>query len=80
MNKKKSILIVAGEPFGIFSEILFKTFKKYKFKKPLMVIGSYRLIKKQMNFLRYKIPLNRVNENLNFKDLNSKKINIINVN
>ncbi len=79
MNKKKSILIVAGEPYGIFSEILFKTFKKYKFKKPLVVIGSYQLIKKQMNFLKYKIPFNRVNENLNFKDLNSKKINIINV-
>ncbi len=32
-----------------------------------------------MNFLKYKIPFNQVNENLNFKDLNSKKINIINV-
>ena len=79
MIKKKPILIVAGEPFSIFSEILFKTYKKYKLKKPLVVIGSYKLLKKQMNYLRYKIPLNNINENFNIVDLNINKINIINI-
>ena len=79
MSKKKPILIVAGEPFSVFTEILFKTFKKHKLKKPLVIIGSYKLFKKQMDYLNYKISFNNINENFNIKDLNINKINIINI-
>ena len=52
MNTKKPILIVAAEPFSVFSEILFKTFKKHKLKRPLVVLASYKIFKKQMNYLK----------------------------
>ena len=80
MNNKNPILIVAAEPFSIFSEILFKSFIKHKLKKPLVVIGSQKLLIKQMKFLKYKIQLNNINKNFHLKDLKINKINIINVN
>ena len=48
------ILIVAGEPNSIFSEILFKSLKKIKIKKPIILISSYKLLKLQMKILHYK--------------------------
>ena len=54
------ILIVAGEPFSIFSEILFKSFKKNKFSKPLILIGSFNLIQKQMKNLKFKKNLTKL--------------------
>jgi 4-hydroxythreonine-4-phosphate dehydrogenase len=80
MRTKKPILIVAAEPFGIFSEILFKTFKNYKHKRPLVIIGSYKLFINQMKFLKYNIPFNNINKNFNIDDLQINKINLINVN
>ncbi len=79
MSKKKPILVIAAEPFSIFSEILFKTFKKYKLKKPLVIIASFRLIKSQMKYLKYKIPLNKIDKNFEIKDLKIKALNIINL-
>ena len=79
MNKKKPILIVAGEPFSIFSEILFKTIKKHKINKPIVVIGSYELIKVQMSFLKYKIPINAIPQNFKTKNLKMNAINLINI-
>ena len=79
MNKKKPILIVAGEPFGIFSEILFKTIKQYKMNKPIVVIGSYELIKVQMSYLKYKIPLNAISQNFKTKNLKMNTINLIDI-
>ena len=81
MNKKKPILIVAAEPYSVFSEILFKSFKKHKLKKPLVIIGSLKLLIKQMKFLKYKIQfLNNINKDFHIKDLEINKINVINVN
>ena len=31
----KPIIIVSGEPYGIFNEIFLKVIKKYSFKKPI---------------------------------------------
>ena len=75
----KPILLVAGEPFSIFSEILFKTLKKNKFKKPIIIIGSFKLLKDQMKFLKYKIQFNLINKDFHNKDLSKKKLNIIDV-
>ena len=79
MNKKKPILIVAGEPFSIFSEILFKTIKNHKTKKPLVVIGSYDLIRVQMSILKYKIPLNVITKNFKNKNLKMNAINLLDI-
>ena len=76
----KPIIIVAGEPNSIFSEIFFKSIKIKKFKSPIILIASYNLIKLQMKKLNIskKIRLIRL---LDLKDtnLNNKKINLINV-
>ena len=79
MSTKKPILIIAGEPFSIFSEILFKSFLKYKIKRPLVILASYKLFKSQMKYLKYDIPLNLINKNFNSAELKINKINIINI-
>ncbi len=79
MNTKKPILIVAGEPFSIFSEILFKSFIKYKVKRPIVVLASIKLFKSQMNYLKYNIPFNIIKKKFDFSELEINKINIINI-
>ena len=79
MNTKKPILIVAGEPFSIFSEILFKSFLKYKIKRPLVVLASIKLFKSQMNYLNYNIPFNVIDKKFDISELRINKINIINI-
>tara|TARA_B100001093_G_scaffold187915_1_gene180465 strand:- start:954 stop:1916 length:963 start_codon:yes stop_codon:yes gene_type:complete len=73
------ILIIAGEPFSIFSEILVKTLRKKKFKKPLVLIASLNLIKDQTKFFGYNVPINIINQDFKKSDLKKNKINLINV-
>ena len=76
----KPNLIICGEPNSVFSEIIFKAFKKYKAKKPIVLIGSYNLILAQFKYLGYKTKLNLVKyENNKFYNLKKKSINIINI-
>ena len=79
MNTKKPILIVAAEPFSVFSEILFKTFKKHKLKRPLVVLASYKIFKKQMNYLKYNLSFNIIDEKFDLKNLRIDRINLINI-
>ncbi len=74
------ILIIAGEPFSIFSEILFKSTKKDKFKKPLILIGSLKLFQRQMQHLRFKSNFNLIKQDFLKKELKKGMINIIDVN
>jgi len=76
----KPILIIAGEPYSVFSELLFKIFTKEKFRKPIVIIGSIDLIIKQMKYLKYKIKINRISENYKKSQLIKNALNIINVN
>ena len=79
MNKKP-ILIICGEPNSIFSEIIIKSFKKFKSKKPILLIGSYNLMLSQLKKMKIKTKLNLVKYNSNlFKQLDAIKINILNV-
>jgi len=79
MNKKP-ILIICGEPNSIFSEIIIKSYKKFKSKKPILLIGSHNLMLSQLKKMRIKTKLNPVKLNSNlFKQLNSMKINILDV-
>ena len=76
----KPILIVAGEPNSIFLEIFFKTLKKKLFINPIILIVSKDLLIKQMKKLDFKFKIRLINEkNINFKEIDNKQINIINV-
>ncbi len=50
----KPIIIVAGEPNSIFSEIFFKSLRYKKFKSPIVLIASQQLIQLQMEKLKVK--------------------------
>jgi len=79
--KIKPIIIILGEPYSVFLEILFKLLKSKLLKSyrfPLVLIGSEKLVKlqmKKMNFF-FKINLIKKDEILKNK-LNNSKINII---
>ena len=77
----KPIIVVAGEPYSIFSEIFFKTLIKNRIKKPIILIASNNLIIAQMKALNFKIGINLLDEkNFFYRKLKSKDINLINVN
>ena len=76
----KPIIIVAGEPNSIFSEIFFKSLKLKKFKSPIILIASQKIIKLQMKKLNIKIEIRLIDfSNLKKIQLDNKKINLINV-
>jgi 4-hydroxythreonine-4-phosphate dehydrogenase len=80
MNKRP-IIIVSGEPNSIFLEIFFKSIKKIKLKRPLIIIVSKELLIKQMKILGFNYKINLIDKNYkDFNKLNNKKINLINVN
>ena len=81
MNINKHILVVAGEPNSIFLEIFFKTLKKLKIKKPIILIASRRLVEMQMRKLKFKKKIKIIDEKnfLNLK-LDNKNLNLININ
>ena len=73
----KFIIIVLGEPYSIFSEILGKYFSKNKkFKKKIIIIGSKKLFKDQLKKLNYIFPINEI---ANFKEAKKNIVNIINI-
>ena len=77
----KPIIIVAGEPNSIFSEIFFKSLRYKKFKSPIILIASQQLIQLQMKKLKVKKKLRLINHlNLDNYKLDNKKVNLINVN
>ncbi len=81
MNFNNSIIIVAGEPNSVFLEIFFKSLKKLKTKKPLILIASHKLVKLQMAKLKFKKKIKILNfKYLDGLILDNKHINLINVN
>lgn len=56
------ILIIAGDPNSINSEIIYKSYKKLTnyLKKKIYLIGSYNLMKSQLNELNYSLSLKKV--------------------
>ena len=76
----RPIIVVAGEPNSIFSEIYLKSINNKKFKSPIILIASYSLIKLQMKKLNIYKKI-RLIKSLDLKDnnLDNKKINLINV-
>ena len=77
----KPILIVSGEPNSVFSELLFKSLKIYKSPKPLVLIGSFKLINSQLKKLGLKLSLNLVLLRSNYlQNIKKNKVNIIDIN
>lgn len=77
----KPIIVVAGEPNSIFLEIFFKSLKKKKFKSPIILIASKKILQSQLKELKFNFKINIIDENkLNLKKLTNKEINLININ
>ena len=76
---KNKIILVAGDPISINSEIIYKTWKKLSLqqRKNTFVIANFNLLKDQFNKLNYKIKIIEV-ENIQ-NSINTKKLKIINV-
>ena len=56
----KYVIIVLGEPFSIFSELIGKYFKKRKIKKKIIIIGNYKLLDNQLKKLNYNLKLRKI--------------------
>ena len=75
------IIIVAGEPNSIFLEIFFKAIKYKKYKNPIILIASKKIVLSQMKKLKFKTAINSLNyKNLNKEEVSNNKINLIDVN
>ena len=73
----KFIIIVLGEPYSTFSEILGKYFKtNKKLTKKIILIGNSNLFRNQLKKLNYHLPLNDINHVDNAR---KDKINILNI-
>ena len=77
----KPIIIVAGEPNSIFFEIFFKALKYKKFRSPIILIASIKLIKLQMKKMNIKKKIRLIEySKLKKYKLDNKSLNLINVN
>ena len=78
----KPIIIVLGEPYSIFTEIFFKCLKNKdinKIKSKIILIGSKKLLQKQMFRLGFDFKINEINkEKIKNLKLKNKDVNIIN--
>ena len=70
------IVIVAGDPNSINSEIIYKTWKNLdkKTKNKIYLIANFKLISQQFKRLKFKINLQKVNDLINKSGLNFLKI------
>ncbi len=79
--KNKSIIIVPGEQHSVFFEIFFKSLKSNKFKDPLILISSMKILKTHMKRNNFKRIIRSVNlNNLENTVLNNKMINLLDIN
>ena len=70
------IIIVGGEPQSIFIEILLKAFKKIR--KPIILISSKTILKKNIKRFNYRLNFNELNNDLS--NIKKGKINLIDIN
>ena len=78
--KIKPIVIIAGEPNSVFIELFLNIIKKNKFKNPIILICSKKILFKQSRALKIKFNINELDKNnLFLNPTKLKKINIINV-
>ena len=79
-KNSKSILVVSGDPKSVFLELYFKVLNIKKISSPLILIVNKEILIDQMKLFKCKFKLNNLNkENINFKKLNNKSINFIDI-
>ena len=79
--KAKPIIIVSGEPKSIFFEILFKSLKYNKFKSPIILISSYKILRSEMKRYKCNYGIKILNlDNLTKFQLSNKGLYLININ
>tara|TARA_E500000178_G_scaffold342938_1_gene388913 strand:+ start:7412 stop:8386 length:975 start_codon:yes stop_codon:yes gene_type:complete len=79
IRKNKKIIIVAGDPNSINSEIIYKSWKKLNknVRQNLFIIGNYELLKRQLKILNYHVKIKVIK---NFNDFfSSDVLNVIDV-
>tara|TARA_B100000780_G_scaffold233513_1_gene173674 strand:+ start:503 stop:1468 length:966 start_codon:yes stop_codon:yes gene_type:complete len=77
---KKPIIIVSGEPNSVFLEIFFKSIRNNKYKSPLIIIVSKKLLQEQMKKLGFAFKIKDVHKKFkDFSKLDNKNINLINI-
>ncbi len=80
MKNYKPIIIVAGEPNSIFLEIYFKALKSKRYKSPLILICSKKILLNEMKKFKFKKKIKLIESyNLNKMQLNNDSINLLNV-
>ena len=77
----KPIAIIAGEPNSISSEIIFKSWKlKNQFvHKPLLIIGSIKLLNLQKKKFKYRIKLKKINDSFRINDLKGGELPVYDI-
>ena len=78
--KNKPILILAGDPKSIFLEIFFKSNKKNKFKSPLVLVCSKKILVSQARKNKFKKKIKLIHpRGIKNTKLDNKSLNLINV-
>ena len=76
----KPIIIIAGEPNSVFFEILLKIIRNNKFKSPIILVCSKKILIKQSKVLRENIKFKQLYENQIYsKKVKLSKFNLIDV-
>jgi len=77
----KPIVIIAGEPNSISSEIIFKTWKLIKNYRhnPIIIIGSINLLNLQKKFLKLNIKIKKINKNFTKEKYNKNELLVYDV-
>ena len=78
---KKPLAIIAGEPNSISSEIIFKSWKlrRQYTHKPLLIIGSIRLLNLQKKKLKHRIKIKKINKNFKINELNGTELPVYDI-
>ena len=78
--KNKPILIVAGQPKSVFFEIFFKSLKLKKYKCPLILIASLKVLKSEIKKFNFNKNIRLVELDVLKKyKIDNKKINLVNI-
>ena len=76
----KPILVVHGEPNSIFLEIFFKSIKIKKYKSPIVLICSKKILIIYMKKFKIKKEIKLIKKfDFDLKKLNNKYINLVDV-
>ena len=79
--KNKPIIIINGEPNSIFLEIFLKSIKLKKYKSPIILVSSLKLLEYYKKKFNFKKKINLIDyKNKNQIKLSKKFINLIDVN